>query len=206
MDGTVLESMYYWRISSLEYVIEHNLPVNEELLSGVFKRGAGATVKMAYALAGRDDYEAELKYISSKLVRYVYAHYLKDVKPKPYAIDFLKKLREEGVRCCIATATDKEFALEALKVHGMDEYFEFIFDESDAGCSKANEQYFERLLEKLGCEKNECMLFEDAAYSIRTAKKFGIRVTGIEDTYAIEGSDIVKALSDQYVCSFSELI
>ncbi len=206
MDGTILDSMYYWRLSSLEYILAHKLPLNDELLSGIFKRGAGMTVKMSYELAGKSTYEKDLPEISKKLVGYVHSHYQSDVHPKPYAIAFLEKLKSEGVRCCVATATDKKYASEALKVHGMDKYFEFIFDESDAGCNKSHIRFFEKVVEKLGCDKADCVMFEDAVYSIKTAKKFGMRVVGIEDSYTVEGPEAVKSLVDQYIVDYSELL
>ena len=206
MDGTILDSMYYWRLSGLEYILAHKMPMTDEIVGGVFKRGAGATVRMSYELAGRDDYEIDLPYISEKLVKYVHAHYLKEVSPKPHVIEFLEMLKNKGIRCCVATATDKKYAINALKVHGIDKYFEFVFDESDAGCNKAHAEYFEKVITRLGCTKEECVLFEDAMYSIRTAKEFGLKVVGIEDPCTVEGPEAVKALADKYIRDYSELM
>lgn len=207
MDGTLLDSMRYWRLAGLEYILNHKLPFSDEILVGMFTRGAGATIKMAYELAGRNDYKNDHAYISQKILSYVVPRYEQNVFPKENAIAYLEKLRKEGVRCCIATATEKNCAIEALKKHGMDKYFEFIFDESDAdGLNKAKEQYFEKVVEKLGCAKEDCVMFEDALYSIRTAKKYGLKVVAIEDGCAANDVESIKALADVYISNYSVLL
>jgi len=206
MDGTLLESMKYWRMAGLEYIIGHDLPYNDEILSGIFRRGAGMSVKMAYELAGNENYKNDWPRISDKILEYVIPHYARDVKLKPNVIEYLEKLKKEGIRCCVATATQKEYAIEALKKQGIDKYFEFVFDTDDAGCSKANEQFFAKVVEKLGCDKAECAMFEDALYSIRTAKAYGMKVVGIQDACAEPDAEEIKALSDIYITDYCELL
>lgn len=206
MDGTLLESMRYWRMAALNYIICNDLPINDEILSGLFKRGAGNTIKMAYELAGREDYEDDAAEISDKILEYVVAHYRGNIKPKPNVRAYLEKLKKEGVRCCVATATDKEYAVEVLKKHDMDRFFEFVFDVSDAGCSKAKKEFFDKLMDVLGSSKEDCVMFEDALYSIRTAAEYGIRVVGVEDFCAANDAEEIKRLTVKYISDYSELI
>lgn len=205
MDGTLLDSMRFWRFGALEYAIANDLPMTEEMLVGVFKRGGVATAKMAYEAAGIDVSKLNIN-LGKEILKFVVPHYLKDVKPKKNVREYLEKLRREGVRCCVATATPKEYAIEALRVHGLDEYFEFVFDETDADCNKAHEQYFERVTSKLGLTAADCVMFEDALYSIRTAKRFGLRVVAVEEKCTFEGPDAVKEYADIYINDFSELL
>lgn len=205
MDGTLLDSMRYWRFAALEYLLAQNLPASENLLAGVFRRGGVATVKMGYREAGLDPETAGIDF-GSALLEYVVPHYRKDVKLKKNVRELLEKLREEGIVCCVATATPKRYAEEALKTHGLDQYFEFIFDETDAGCTKADVRYFQKVVERLNMAPSECMLFEDAMYSIRTAKKFGLAVTAVYDVCTLEDSETIHAVADCYINDFSELM
>ena len=47
MDGTLLDSMRFWRLMSVEYLTAHGVFVPDDLLAGVFDRpgGAGTTTR-----------------------------------------------------------------------------------------------------------------------------------------------------------------
>lgn len=205
MDGTLLDSMRYWRFAALEYLLAQNMPISEEVLAGVFRRGGVATVKMCYQQAGIDPDSVGIDF-SKAILRYVAPHYRNDVTVKKNVRELLEKLRNDGTVCCVATATPKQYAEEALKVHRLDSYFDFVFDESDAGCAKANVQYFQRVVDRLGFAPSECVMFEDAMYSIRTAKKYGLSVVAVYDGCALDSPEAISTAADYYVKDFSELM
>lgn len=41
MDGTLLDSMRFWRLMSVEYLTAHGVFVPDDLLAGVFDRSGG---------------------------------------------------------------------------------------------------------------------------------------------------------------------
>lgn len=205
MDGTLLDSMRQWRFAALEYLMAQHMPISEEVLSGVFRRGGVATVKMCYQQAGIDPDSLGVNF-GRAILEYVAPHYEKDVTVKNNARELLEKLRAEGIVCCVATATPKQYAEAALKAHGLDRYLEFVFDETDGGCTKANCQYFQRLVDRLGFAPSECVMFEDAMYSIRTAKKSGLTVIGVYDECALDPPEAISAATDYYIKDFSEML
>ena len=205
MDGTLLESMRFWRFAALEYIISQNLPISENVLSGVFRRPARETVEIAYTEAGLsvNDIPSDL---GEKILGFVAAHYDRSVLPKPGALEFVRRLHSQGIRCCIATATQKDVAEKILKKLGFSDYIEFVFDTDDAGCSKAHTAYFEAVSERLGIPLSDCIMYEDALYSIKTAKKSGLRIVAVEDDCAVAHRDEIKELSDMYIKDFIELL
>lgn len=205
MDGTLLESMRFWRFAALEYLMSKNMPISDNVLAGVFKRSAGSTVKMAYIEAGQHESDIAPD-IGEAILNLVIPHYNKDVLPKEHALDYVKMLHENGILCCVATATRKDEAEKVLSRLGFSDYIEFVYDTNDAGCSKANVEYFEKLSERLNIPLNECVMYEDALYSIRTAKKAGMTVIAIEDYCASEGREEIKELADKYIKSFADLM
>lgn len=205
MDGTLLDSMRFWRFASLEYLMANNMPISDNALAGVFKRSAGSTIKIAYAEAGLPESDIPAN-IGEEILNLVVPHYEKDVLPKECALEYVRHLHKKGIRCCVATATRKDEAAKVLQRLGFSEYIEFIYDTEDAGCSKAHVEYFEKLSERLSVPLKECVMYEDALYSIETAKKAGMQVVAIEDYCAFEFKDEIRALSDVYITSFRELI
>lgn len=203
MDGTLLDSMKCWRLIALEHLVRHNIDVPDDALVRVFRQSAKLTIEQAYAAAGLEpDYPA----ISAENLVRMGRHYREDVGLKPGVRPLLDKLHADGVRLCIATATPREYAVEALQKHDLEDYFEFVFDTNDAGCNKAHVEYFEKVAERLGLPLSECVMFEDACYSIRTARKAGLRIVAIEDYSAIDDRDEIKSLANVYVKDFTELI
>lgn len=205
MDGTLLDSMRFWRFAALEYMMSKHIPISEDALAGVFRRSARETVSIAYHDAGLTDADISPD-LGKDILKLMSTRYDNDVYPKEGALEYIKKLHEQGIRCCVATATQKDHAMKVLKYFGFDKYIEFVFDTDDAGCSKANEQYFFSVAEKLGVPVTECVMYEDALYSIRTAKKVGMYVVAIEDDCAIAGREEIKQLADIYIERFSDLM
>jgi len=144
--------------------------------------------------------------LGERILHFVAPHYERDVLVKSGALEYVKKLHDNGIICCVATATQKDVAAIAIEKAGFSEYIDFIFDTDDAGCSKAHTQYFEAVSGRLKIPLIDCVMFEDALYSIKTAKKCGLRVVAIEDDCAQEQRSEIKQLADVYVKNFNELL
>ena len=119
--------------------------------------------------------------------------------------EFLEKLKAEGVRCAIATATPTREASAVLDRLGLSQYFEFVLTTREVGKGKEYPDIFDISLERLGATKENTVVFEDALYSIETLKANGYRVCAIED-YCESEHDKVKEISDMYIESYKELL
>lgn len=203
MDGTLLDSMRYWRLGAVEYLLHHGLPVPDEIMPVLFYQSNRITIAQALSALGIEyDTESVQREMTARMLR----HYLEDVSPKRGALEFLEKLRRNGIRCCVATATEKTLAEPALKRHGIDKYIDFIYDESDAGTDKANIAYFEGVCQKLALPMEDCVVFEDSLMSMRTVKKTPLSLVAVEDFSARNDWGAIKALADMYIPDFNGLI
>ena len=203
MDGTLLDSMRYWRLGCLEYLIGHRYPVPDSILPKVFYQSGRISIMEVLNELG---IVPDGKELSDEMVGRMAQHYMNDVLPKEHALDFLKKLRAQGIRCCVATASPKEVAFRALERHGFTEYLEFVYDESDAGTNKNHVEYFEGVCRKLGLPMEDCVMFEDAVYAMRTVKKTPMGLVAIEDVTARNDREEIRALADRYITGFEELL
>ncbi len=205
LDGTLVESMKYWRglpfaflnekyglkdfpQEAIEYVIFSNVNCN-----GDFKY---LSEKYGYP---------EMKVTMQDVFDMMYKFYSTVIDIKPYVFEFLDKLKSEGVRCAIATATPTREANAVLTRLGLDKYFEFVLTTREVGKGKEYPDIFDISLERLGATKENTMVFEDALYSIRTLKSNGYKVCGIED-YCERDQNAVKELCDVYIESYKELL
>ena len=142
----------------------------------------------------------EIIYGVNKMVE---KYYLEVVTLKPGAAAFLELLRNNGVKMCIATATDEYLAEAALKRCGVMGYFSKIFTCTSVGCGKDKPVIYRKALKYLGTKKSESVVFEDALYAIKTAKSDGFITTAIYDKYE-KCQEEIRALSDYYITDYSE--
>ncbi|MGI6174026.1 MAG: HAD family hydrolase [Christensenellales bacterium] len=202
MDGTILDSMPYWRLQNLTLLEKRNLPVPEEMGEDalyytssealkLYIRKYNLSISMEEALA---EYEANMDIC-----------YQTQIEPKPFAREFLEMLHDRGVRMCIATLTTLPVAKRALEKHDLLRYFEFIAGGDTHSVGKGNPAYFPPVAKKLGCIPSECLLFEDALYAMRGGKRAGCRVIALEDDKAKADRDEILSIADIYAANFSEL-
>lgn len=200
MDGTLLDSMYYWNNLAEIFVKSLGVEVKEPMPKYI----EGKTYRETIVENVRK-YFPDMSYedIIEGCFEHIKVLYRTEIQPKKGAVEFLQKLQSMGVRICMATATDKEFLIPALERLDMMKYFERITTCSEVGIGKSDPLIFRDCLEFLGTEKEYTYIFEDALYAIKTAKADNFKVCGIYDENEKE-QDEIKALSDIYVTDYEE--
>jgi len=200
-DGTVFDSMHIWKGVKFQFFDRIGLVLSEEEkkeFQGLFLLDAIDLAKKRYDLGFSD------KELFNEFFTLIREKYLADTKPKNDIIEFLEKLKANGVKMGIATATG-EFALEAvLEKFNMRHYFSEIYSTYTVGASKTEPKVYDVVLEKLGTEKQTTWVFEDALYAAKTAKANGYNVVGIYDKSEPEQEEL-KNLVDIYIHNYSEL-
>lgn len=203
MDGTLLDTMRYWRYTSLEYLLAHGLPVRDEDLLRMHDTSSRKFLR-GYAAREGLDFGPDREMIA-ELEGYMNRHYLYDAKLKPDVPELLERLRARGVRMCVATGSPREYARNGLGRLGILENFEFVTDNYEEPLTKGEPAYFARVAERLGATPDRCVVFEDALYAMEAAKAAGCRVVAIEDGTARRQRDAIRATADRYVQRYAEL-
>ena len=202
MDGTLLDSMRFWRLVGFEYLVAHGLPLPEGNLSDLMRQpGTAMLTELFEALGSEFDRDVVVAELERRMIR----RYREDVLAKPGVRDLLQALAQRGIPCAVATATPREIAAEALRRLNLDGYFRFITDGYEIGCGKHDPEFFRRVCDRLGQEPSQCWMFEDAAHAVRGAKAAGMHVCAVEDATAADRDEILR-LSDVYVQDFTQLL
>ncbi len=204
MDGTLLDTMPYWRYTTLEFMLHHQLPVSDALLTRMYKTSSRRLVMQVAAESGL---ELDRQAVVAEMEGYMNRHYLYDANLKcPSVPAFLEKLKGRGVRMCVATGSPREYARNGLRRLGLLDYFDFVTDNYEGALTKDKPGYFEALLERLGVGRERCWVFEDALYAMESAKASGLRVCAIEDDAQLADREGIKALADVYIRDYAELM
>lgn len=200
VDGTLLDSMFIWDtigesyLRSIGYEPRENL---KEVLQNMSLWQAACYYRKEYGVTL--DEEEIMEGVNAMLERY----YRCELPLKPGMAELLMQLHREGVKLCIATATDRYLVEAALSRLGVLSCFSGVFTCSEVGHGKDEPYIFETALAFLGTEKAETVVFDDALYAIRTAKAAGFPVAAVYDSYEA-GQAEVRALSDLYLEEVSQ--
>ena len=204
MDGTLLDTMPYWRYTTLEFMLHHQLPVSDELLTRMYKTSSRRLVMQV-----SDQYGLNLdkQAVVAEMEGYMNRHYLYDANLKcPSVPAFLEKLKRQGVRMCVATGSPRAYARNGLRRLGLLDYFDFVTDNYEGPLTKDRPGYFDNLLARMGVRPERCWVFEDALYAMESAKASGLRVCAIEDDAQLADREGIRALADVYIRDYAELM
>lgn len=199
-DGTLYDSMFVWRTIGEEYLRSIGYTPREDL-SMTFKSMS------LYQAACYYQSEYGVKLSADEImdgVNRMIEHFYQDVvMPKKGVREFLQALKNNGVRSCIASATDRYLLEAALGRCGMDGFFSEILTCSSVGSGKDEPVIFREALRHLGTEKRDTFVFEDALYAIETAKNDDFFVVGVYDKYEKNQSE-AKRKVDIYINDYSD--
>ncbi len=196
MDGTLTDSMHIWEDIPRKYLLSCGLEPRPELMeeiSGMSIRRVSDYFRSAYGL------DKTIPQIYEGIDAIVEPLYHEVLEPKPGVFLLLDRLKAQGVRMCVASATDMHLVEMVLEQTGLRPYFSAIFTCNSVGAGKELPLIYEKALEHLGTDKEETLVFEDAYYAAATAKKAGFPLVGVSDFYAERHRDKIKTMADWYI-------
>ena len=203
MDGTLLNSMHIWHglgdrtVRALGY--EPDPDLYDHLKSLTTPDGA-RYCKERYHMTQSVD---EIVAITEAQVEDFYRN---QVQAKPGVLPFLTLLKMEGVDMYVATNTARYLVQAALRHAGIDSFFRGVLTCAEAGAGKAESPVvYEKAMRRMGGNKQNTVIFEDALHAIQTAKAAGFRVCAVYDPSAEDEQAEIRALADTYIRSFEEL-
>lgn len=205
MDGTLVESMGYWRHLGIEYL--EGKGISEAEAARTMEAARNLTLYQSvqlvldtYDLPGTpEDVLVEMRDIMER-------HYRTDVELKPGVVDYLDRLREQGCRLCVATATDERLAHICLERLGIDDRFEFLLSCQTIGIGKEHPHIYLQATVRLNCQPEETAVFEDALYAAQSAKAAGFYTVGVWDRTQTPDWPAMTALADEIVMDWRSLL
>ena len=199
MDGTLVDSMGFWKDLATEYlrskgVQEIPADILEQIKPMTMSESA-ALFRSEFGLSG--DIEAEMNAMMDD-------HYRRDIPLKPGVSAYLRNLREQGVRMCVASATAEPLMAACLSRLGVLPCFDFLLSCESVGVGKNSPPVFLEAIRRLGAEVSETAVYEDALYAVRTAKNAGFHVVGVFDASA--DWEAVRSIADETIFNWEDAV
>lgn len=201
MDGTLVDSLSfwgtYWKAFGKQYFGTDHFTVAQELDRKVRTTIFVQAVRLAWEYYHLDVSYEELMEFSRRGIDEFYRN---EVRPKDGVFAFLDHLKAQGVKLCVASATEMGHVRMALSHHGLEPYFDQILSCADIGKNKDEPDIYYLAAERLGLAPHELCVFEDSYVALETAKNAGFCTVGIYDSHNYS-QDRLEAASQIYLAN-----
>lgn len=204
MDGTLLDSMPVWHRLTQNYLKQFNVHITDEDFAAC--EGFSQPEVADYFLKQYPELPLTRETMLDGMDELIVSRYESMAKPKDGVIEFLERMRKQGVKMAVATLTARRHAEKALRDRDMMQYFEFMLTIEDVGVSKYEPDIYLEAASRLGLAPADCMVFEDAPYAGVTAHRAGFALCGLAEKAYAAGEAELRQVSDLFIeHSYDEL-
>lgn len=180
-DGTILDSMKMW-VEPINSIFEkygysfEGLPREEKGKIEALPFG-----KMIAYIAENIAKDMTIEEINAYFSEIVENAYKNTLMPKNGVLEKLKTLHEAGYQMAIASSTDSLYLDMAFKRLNIDGFFSFYATPDLTNQNKSDPEFWQYAIKRFNIPANEIILYDDALYAIKAAKKEGIKTCGVKD-------------------------
>lgn len=103
-----------------------------------------------------------------------------DILLMPHALDFVQFAYEKGLTLAVVTASPKLDVEAVFARNGLAKYFSLFITRSDVSKSKPDPESYNLCVERLGLQKDECLVFEDTINGVKSAMAAGITCFAVQ--------------------------
>ena len=205
MDGTLIDTNPWLSKICERYLAERQLPPNDEFKNIAAELTFTEFCQLIKDYAGdKNPLEDTINEIQ-EYTTYVYTEC--DILAKPNVKVYLEKLKQNGVKMCVASATEEYRIKAVLSRLGLWDYFEFAITVSQVGCNKSKPDIFIEAAKRLGANNYaDVTVYEDVLVAMKAAKSEGFRVVGVYDIVGEKYRVEAQQLCDVFIEDFGELL
>ena len=197
MDGTLVDSMPYWKNLSPEYLHSKGIvDIPRDIREKITPRTVKESSRFFVEQFGLD---AAPETVADEIHAMMGIHYIEDIPIREGVEEYLEKLKARGVRMCVASATVERLMDACLERLGVRHYFEFTLSCDTVGAGKNSPLVYLTAAERLGAKPEETAVYEDSCFAAATAKKAGFYLCGVYDPVSHEHWEELKAISDEAI-------
>ena len=204
LDGTLIDSMWMWYRIDEEFLGQFGCPVPADLQKSIEGMSFTETAEYFKERFTFLPYSVEqLKTIWNQMAYDKYAH---EVTVKPGLLEYLKYLKEKGIKTGIATSNSRELAEAALKNLGLMPYFDSIRTSCEVEHGKPAPDIYLLVAKDLNAKPENCLVFEDVPAGLMAGNSAGMSTCAVEDAFSAHMEAEKRNLSKLWVNDYSELI
>lgn len=203
VDGTLLDSMGIWFDACKMFFDSHGIAISDEQNNSFkemrLEESLPIIIEEFKLDITADDAITQIKGFVEKA-------YKETVALKPYAREYILKLKNQGVKIAVATSGYPELchsAFKRLEIFDMIDAYAFSHEVNK---SKDNPDIYLLAAQRLGVLPSECMVFEDIIAGIQGSKKGGFKACAIYDFTNEPDTDVLKQYADHYITGWKDML
>ena len=203
MDGTLLDSMHIWKDIDIEFLgrYGHDLPPTlQRAIEGMSFRETACYIKDRFHLPPSIE---EIMNIWNEMA---FQKYSEEIFFKEGAFEFVKMLKEKGIRTAICTSNSRELVNAVAEHLGFLPYFDTIITSCEVGAGKPAPDIYLEAAKRVGVAPEHCLVFEDIVTGLTAGKRAGMKLCAVEDVYSADQKEAKKAMADYYVENYLDLL
>lgn len=197
MDGTLVDSMVYWKHLAAEFLeskgVQDISPNVLEQIKPMTMTESATLFIQEYGLSGTPES------VAAEMNAMMDEHYRKDIPLKSGAAAYLEALHRKGTVMCVASATAEELMEACLIRLDVAQYFSFLLSCETVGTGKNRPDVYWEAAKRLGAQSEEIAVYEDALYAANTAKQAGFYTVAVQDDSNQPHWETLTALADENI-------
>ena len=181
MDGTLTDSMWVWNKADEVFCEKHGVTLSEQNKKDIHAATFVNAVKYLIELC-----HSNLSYeeVVDDMVKTATYEYINNVTLVNGAKEFILFLKSQSIPIYLLTSCTRDMAFAALKARGIYDYFNGFFFVDKPYQVKTKPTVFLETLETIGKTADECVIFEDMPFALKSAKSLGIYSVFVSATAA----------------------
>ena len=193
MDGVVVDNLPYHVDAWLLFCERKNIPLTREVF---YRELNGLNSKDTFEwFYQREMSRAEVEVLEEEK-ELIYREFYRDhIKPAPGLLEFLKRLRAQGIKTALATSAGPgniDFIVDGL---GIREQFDAIIGGAEVQKGKPDPEIYLKAADLVGINPSSCWVIEDSLQGIAAGQAAGMRVVGISTSHTaaeLAHTDVVR--------------
>lgn len=196
LDGTLTRSNHVWSKIDEEFLGKRGIKVPEDY----FKQVSAMNFEQAAVYTNdRFSLGENIQDIMKEWFDMAVYEYTNVIELCGNAGEYVRKLKEQGRKIALATASTEELYKPVLKRNGILDQFDCFVSTERVKRGKGFPDVYELAAEKLGLEVKACVVYEDIVEGIKGAKAGGFfAVACLNDHYSHDW-DEMREIADEVV-------
>ncbi len=196
LDGTLTKSNHVWSKIDEEFLGKRGIEVPEDY----FKQVSAMNFEQAAVYTNdRFSLGENIQDIMNEWFDMAVYEYTNVIELCGNAGEYVRKLKEQGRKIALATASTEELYKPVLKRNGILECFDCFVSTEQVKRGKGFPDVYELAAEKLGLDAKACVVYEDIVEGIKGAKAGGFfAVACLNDHYSHDW-DEMREIADEIV-------
>ena len=203
LDDTLVDSWSRFDRGMLPVLDAEGIVYNrEEMIAKMHPQGVPPTAALFCELGVPGTVEE----VTRRLEAGMHREYAQHIFLMPGVREYLQRLREEGVRLFVLTASPHSITDPCLENNGIADWFERVWTVEDYGMGKSDPRLFERVVADIGLPAEEILYYDDNPVAVMNAAASGMQVCGVLCPHTPMNAEKMVRVTERYIRSFADVL